>query len=124
MQIVSAGVLLESCSSLPMIKVNPQNKLLKIPVSQFSDKSNLLIVRSSVLENDILLVKNQNEYKALYLKCTHEGVGLTVTEKKIYCTAHGSAFDFNGNVIKDPALRPLAQLQTETDNETIIIHLT
>jgi Rieske Fe-S protein len=123
MQIVGTAVLLESCSSLPMIKVNPQNKVLKVPVKDFTDKSNLLVVRSKTLENDILLVKNENKYRALYLKCTHEGVGLTATDKKIYCTAHGSVFDFEGNVVKEPALRPLTQLPTEADNENIIIHL-
>ena len=63
-------------------------------------------------------------YKALYLKCTHEGVGLTPTTSKIFCSAHGSTFDLNGNVIKEPALRPLKSFPTEIVNNQIIIHLT
>lgn len=124
MAFVGAGVLLESCSTaLPLVKIAPANKSLTIPLSKFSDKNNLLIVRSSTLENDILLIKQENGYKALYLKCTHEGVGLTATGAKIFCPAHGSVFDFDGKVLKEPALRPLTIFQTETTNENVIIHL-
>ena len=124
MVLMGAGILLESCSpGLPLVKAIPDNKSLSIPLNKFSDKNNLLIVRSSSLENDILLIKNGDAYKALNLKCTHEGVGLTATDKKIFCSAHGSVFDFNGNVVKEPALRPLTEFHTETTNDNIIIHL-
>jgi len=121
---MGAGMLLESCAtSLPLVKASPKDRSLFIPISKFSDKSKMLVVRSSSLENDILLVKNNDEFKALYLKCTHEGVGLTATDKNIVCSAHGSTFDFKGNVLKEPALRPLQQFQTEVTDENIIIHL-
>jgi len=124
MGLVSTSLLLESCgSSLPLVKTNPENKALSVPLNKFSINNNLVIVRSGSLENDILLIKNQNEYKALYLRCTHEGVGLTATDKKIFCSAHGSVFDFQGNVVKEPALKPLQQFQTEVSNENVIIHL-
>ena len=122
MAFIGAGVLLESCSpGLPLLKTASDTKTLSVPLSKFS--GNLLVVRGSGLENDILLVKKENGYKALNLKCTHEGVGLTATDKKIFCSAHGSVFDFNAKVIKEPALRPLTEFQTETTNENIIIHL-
>jgi len=122
MAFMGAGVLLESCSpGLPLLKTAAENKTLSVPLNKFS--GNLLVVRGGGLENDILLVKNQNGYKALNLKCTHEGVGLTATDKKIFCSAHGSVFDFNGKVVKEPALRSLTEFRTETTNENIIIHL-
>ncbi len=124
MAFMGAGVLLESCSAgLPLVKAIPDNKSLSIPLNKFSEKNNLLIVRSSGLENDILLIKNGSGYKALNLKCTHEGVGLTATDKKIFCSAHGSVFDFDGKVLKEPALRPLTEFHTETTNDNVIIHL-
>jgi cytochrome b6-f complex iron-sulfur subunit len=125
MGLVGVSMLLESCAgSLPLVKVTEKEQSLLIPVSKFSEKNNLLVVRSSSLENDILLVKNSDGYKALYLKCTHEGVGLTPTDKNIVCSAHGSTFDFSGKVLKEPALRPLRQFTTEITDENIIIHLT
>ena len=124
MGLASVGVLLESCATgLPMVKATPQNQSLSVSLDKFSGNNNLVILRSTSLENDILLVKNNNDYKALYLKCTHEGVGLTATDKKIICSAHGSTFDFEGNVMKEPALRPLRQFRTEVTNDNIIIHL-
>lgn len=124
MGLIGAAILLESCgSSLPLVKTAPGNKSLSIPVNKFLGNNNLVIIRSSSLENDILLVKDKNEYRALNLRCTHEGVGLTATDKKIFCTAHGSVFDFRGNVVKEPALKPLQQFRTEISNENIIIHL-
>jgi len=124
MGLIGAGLLLEGCAtSLPLVKTTPKDRSLFIPISKFSGNSKMLIVRSSSLENDILLIKNENEFKALYLKCTHEGVGLTATDKNIVCPSHGSTFDFMGNVLKEPALRPLQQFQTEISNENILIHL-
>jgi Rieske Fe-S protein len=124
MALMGAGVLLESCSpGLPLLKATAENKTLTVPLNKFSGTNNLLVVRGSGLENDILLIKNENGFKALNLKCTHEGVGLTATDKKIFCSAHGSVFDFNGKVVKEPALRPLTVFPTEINNETIIIHL-
>jgi cytochrome b6-f complex iron-sulfur subunit len=124
MGLIGTAVLLESCgSSLPLVKTIPENKTLSIPESKFSNNNNLVVVRSSSFENDILLIKDHTGYRALNLRCTHEGVGLTATDKKIFCTAHGSIFDFQGNVVKEPALRPLTQFRTEILNENIVIHL-
>jgi len=124
MGIIGAGLLLESCAtSLPLVKATPKGRSLFIPLSRFSGESKMMIVRSSSLENDILLIKEENEFRALSLKCTHEGVGLTATDKTIVCPAHGSTFDFKGNVLKEPALRPLQQFQTEISNENVLIHL-
>jgi len=122
---VAMGLMLESCStSLPVLKVSPADKRIVVGLDKFAPQSNLLLVRSSSLENDILLVKKEDSYKAINMRCTHEGVGLTATDKRIVCSAHGSLFDFDGNVLKEPALRPLTQFKTETRDGNIIIHLT
>jgi len=121
----SFGVLLEACSaSMPLLKITSSDTgILKIPSEKFSVSNTMLIVRSSKLENDILLLKKQGSFKALYLHCTHENQPLTPTSSKIYCTAHGSEFDLEGNVLKEPALKPLKQFRTEEINNEIIIHL-
>ncbi|MBK0378504.1 QcrA and Rieske domain-containing protein [Mucilaginibacter segetis] len=126
--LTAAGVsLLEGCTaSLPLIKadVAKSSDLMISPDSFLPGKGNMLVVRSKQLECDILLIKNEDTYKALYLKCTHEGVGLTPTANKIFCSAHGSVFDLDGKVVKEPALRPLKTFNTQFINNQIIIHLT
>lgn len=117
--------LLESCSApLPMIKTaNTKEGRVEVGTDNFAH-GNMLVVRTKQLEYDILLIKNSETYKALYLRCTHEGVGLTPAANKIFCSAHGSVFDLDGKVVKEPALRPLKTYQTEVINNQIIIHLT
>lgn len=83
----------------------------------------MVIVRGNGMENDILLIKKENAYKALYMKCTHEGIGLTATATKLVCPAHGSFFDLEGNALKEPAHIPLKQFPTEVENGNIFIHL-
>jgi cytochrome b6-f complex iron-sulfur subunit len=41
----------------------------------------------------------------------------------LYCSAHGSTFDLQGNVTHEPASRPLKQYRTEKVNNEIIIYL-
>jgi len=119
------SMLLESCgTSVPLFKTNTHNDSISIPVNEFSGGKNMVIVRVPKLENDILLVKKEDHFNALNLRCTHEGYGLTPTSKRIVCSAHGSTFDFDGNVLKEPALKPLKKFNTEIIDNNIIIHLT
>ena len=122
----SGASLLESCATpLPLVKdTGSSASEVAVDTANFiPGKVTMLVVRTKQLENDILLVKNGETYKALYLRCTHEGVGLTPTANKIYCTSHGSVFDLDGKVQKEPALRPLKTYNTEVINNKIIIHL-
>ena len=121
----SGASLLEGCSTpLPLVNSTSTTPELQVGTENFvPGKGNMLIVRTKQLENDILLVKNGETYKALLLRCTHEGVGLTPTANKIYCTSHGSVFDLDGRVQKEPALRPLKIYNTEVINNKVIIHL-
>lgn len=126
MGLMAAGFTLSSCgTALPIIKTQKETgDILRIAVTGFTDKTNMLLVRNSSLSNDILLIKNNDRYSALYMRCTHEGVGLTATSQKIFCPSHGSEFDLEGNVVKEPALRNLKKFRTELNNNDIIIHLT
>jgi len=124
--LASTGLLLESCASqLPLIKATPDDQqLLYVPTDQFTDEQSMLVVRAKTLENDILLRKMGDEYIALYLHCTHEGMGLIPTADRIYCNAHGSVFDLDGQVVKEPAASPLKRFRTDVQNQQIRIHLT
>lgn len=122
--LMGAGMLLQGCgSSVHLFKTTVQNNKVEVPVSEFADGKSMVVVRNSSLENDILLVKKNDQYSALNLRCTHEGFGLTTTSNKIVCSAHGSTFDFEGNVLKEPALKPLKKFNTRVTNDKIIIDL-
>ncbi len=126
MGLMAAGALMESCGTSAPLIVKPEvaENRIAVPLSSFSQNNNFVLVRNKALESDILLVKKEEGYKAIYMLCTHEGIELSVAGKKLVCPAHGSMFDFDGNVLREPALRPLKQFKTFVDKENIIIQLT
>jgi nitrite reductase/ring-hydroxylating ferredoxin subunit len=86
-----------------------------VPVS-FFETSNLAIVRDNQAEFDILLVKKSEDlFEAIYMKCSHRENPLTATETGLYCSAHGSIFDLDGNVKKEPATAPLQKFPVDFD---------
>ena len=115
---------LSSCSPLPVYKTSLTNKRVNVPLTSFAE-SNLVIVRDLQVPYDVLVVKKSDtEYNALYLKCTHRDNPVTATKTGLHCPSHGSTFDLDGNVTKEPALQPLKKFKTEiTDNNSITIDL-
>lgn len=107
---------------LPVMKVESTKGLIKVPFSAFTEKNNAVIVRNSQLEFDILLVKSGNTFNALQMKCSHQDNPLTANASGLFCSAHGSTFDLQGNVTKEPALQPLKKYKTELTESTIIIN--
>ena len=114
---------LTGCASLPIyVGVKEQDKI-KIPFSSFKE-SKILIVRNNKMEFDILLVKNsESNVSALLMKCTHQDNALTANTSGLFCSAHGSTFDLQGKVTKEPALTPLKKFKTEINNQIITVLL-
>ncbi|HEY9008328.1 QcrA and Rieske domain-containing protein [Ohtaekwangia sp.] len=114
---------LTSCSSLPIYKTNLSQKMVRVPVANFAE-SNLVIVRDLQVPFDILLVKkSETEYNAVYMKCSHQENPVTATKTGLYCSSHGSTFDLDGNVTKEPALKPLKKFKTQLQENQILIDL-
>ena len=117
--------MLNSCAPLPVIKTSSKDKTLLIPESSFVDKQNLLIIKNSNFDFDILLVKKKdNTYNALYMQCSHENQPLSATKSGLFCSSHGSAFNLEGEVTVQPATKPLKKFKTQIENNNIIIYLT
>lgn len=114
---------LSSCSSLPIYKTNLSQKAVDVPLSNFAE-SNLVIVRDLQVPYDILLVKKSDQdYRAIYMKCSHRENPVTATKSGLYCPSHGSTFDLDGNVTKEPATEPLHKFKTEIKDQQLTIDL-
>ena len=112
---------LTSCSSLPVYKTKLGGKSVDVPLTSFVE-SNLVIVRDLQMPFDILLVKkSEQEYNAIYMKCSHEENPLTATKTGLYCSSHGSSFDLDGKVLKEPAPKPLTTFETKLNENSISI---
>lgn len=114
---------LTSCSSLPIYKTDLTKKIVEVPLTSFAE-SNVVIVRDMQVPFDILAVKkSEQEYNAVYMKCSHQENPVTATRSGLYCSSHGSTFDLDGNVTKEPALKPLKRFKTELKETTLSIDL-
>ena len=123
---IAAGIL-QGCTSIPLVAATPDKGKVSLQISAF-EKSNLVLLRPKNLGNDVLIVREKKDasefnYHSLLMQCTHQQQPLNVSGNSIHCPAHGSEFDLEGNVTKEPALRPLKKFITAVDGDTITIDL-
>ena len=108
---------------MPIYKTNLNQKIVTVPLTLFVE-SNLVIVRDMQVLYDILLVKkSEQNYLAIYMKCTHQENPVTATPTGLFCSAHGSRFDLEGNVTKEPAVDALKKFKIEQTENQILIDL-
>ena len=117
------GVLLDSCSVPHYIfKAAIQEDTLLVPMENLKGVQSL-ILRNRELPYDILVVKYEGNYTALQMLCTHNDVALSFTGNKLICNGHGSEFDLQGKVLRDPAARQLTSYRTSVERDNLVIHL-
>lgn len=123
--------LLEACTTQKyMANIPVENNKITIPKSEFKlikknkTKEHKFIVIKTILSYPIALYKiNDNEYKALYLQCTHQGCEVTPADNMLVCPCHGAEYKPTGAVNQGPAELPLRIFNTSTDSENIYILL-
>lgn len=115
---------LAGCASgLPVVKGSVEGTAIKVPKKSFGP-DNKVIVKLDKLEHNILVVRQgEDQYKALYLQCTHFNNGLTVGTSSLFCSLHGSRFNFNGEVIQEPAPKALRSFPTTFTEKDVFIQL-
>lgn len=89
----------------------------------FTAEVNGLLLREKKLPYDILLIKTNEGYSALYMLCTHNSVALTSNKHSIICTDHGSEFNFDGSVKKGPATTRLHKFKVTEEDGKVVVHL-
>lgn len=82
-------------------------------------------VGGSYVDNGIIIGRiSSTEFVAVSAACTHQGttINFQLNNKRFYCNSHGSAFDFNGNVIQGPASRALNKYNTSFSGNTLRVY--
>ncbi len=116
--------LLQSCTSLPMLRTSSVDKNIVINKSKLDPEKNLFVLRNDDLQYDVLLVKNKDAgYHALYMQCTHQDNPVTANDKGLNCSVHGSTFDLEGKVTGGPAMHELKKYTVTEKNENLIINI-
>ena len=97
--------------------------VMSVPMKAFNDQQTLQVQTYNFKEPLILIRKNENEVKALLMRCTHKGVELEKIGDQLVCPAHGSIFDFDGKVIQSPAGEALTSFPAVTDGRTVLVKI-
>jgi nitrite reductase/ring-hydroxylating ferredoxin subunit len=115
---------LQGCAAIPVVKTSPVNRKMRVAISSFQESQYVLVRQPNSMADDILLVKKSDTlYNALLLQCTHQQQPLTVSGNTINCPTHGSTFDLDGKVQKEPATVPLTRYETSIEGDVVVIDL-
>jgi len=122
---------LSSCSATRYASGTLEPMGISIPAADFITSSKgkgvtrqSIIIHHDNLEFPIYLFRtNDNNYTALWMKCTHQGAELNASGDHLYCSSHGSEFDSNGKATHGPAEKNLRSFPVTLQNEKIIIEL-
>ena len=127
-----AGVtLLQSCASSQILSREIKDSDLLVPISDFiiqkgakTEFKKYIIIQNEILQFPICVYRfNEAEYKALLMKCTHQGAELQVYGDKLQCAAHGSEFSNVGTVESGPANTDLRNFPVIIENNILKISL-
>lgn len=125
-------LVLDSCKTIHYTNGTINGNKITAPLSEFTQTNkqgketfrSYILVRHDSLQYPICVYRfSNNEYKALWLSCTHQGAELQVLGDTLVCQAHGSEFDNKGKVTSGPADKDLRSFEVYTDNQLLTIVL-
>jgi Rieske Fe-S protein len=125
------AALFQSCGTTKLLGGKITGDNLVVPVSDFETKNGTAVYfkKYVVVQNDLLQYPvciyrfNEQEYTALWMRCTHQGTELQVFGDKLQCPAHGSEFDNRGSVQSGPADIKLRTFPVTIENGQLKISL-
>ena len=121
------SALFQGCGSIHYAASSIEVNKIKVNKAEFIDTKNgerkFVVVRSESLQFPICIYKQNSEYVAVYMQCTHQGCELQPNKSSLVCPCHGSEFSTDGKVMSPPADKDLKQFKISTTNENIYIEL-
>jgi Rieske Fe-S protein len=118
---------LAGCAGTKYLTAPIDGDSLVVPTQSFVGEKGILkyiVVQNDQLEYPICVYRfSENDYKALLMKCTHQGTELQVFGDRLQCPAHGSEFTNTGSVQNGPADRPLRTFNVTVVDQQIKIKL-
>lgn len=127
-----AGVsALTSCAGTKYLPAVLDDGFMLVPLDAFQiNKENQVRFRPYVVAHNESLQYpigvfrlSDTEFKALWMRCTHQGTELQVFGDRLQCPAHGSEFTHSGTVQNGPADDPLRTFPVQIEAKTLKINL-
>jgi cytochrome b6-f complex iron-sulfur subunit len=79
--------------------------------------------RTAMPEIPVLIIHDEQGFKALSLVCPHLGCSVTLTDEGFTCPCHGSRFYSDGSLRNGPASHPLSSMKVEVNEAGhLILH--
>lgn len=129
MGLLAAPALMQGCGATKYLNASIENSDMIVPLDAFAGKDNGSFRSYVVIENEILQFPicvyriSSEEYKALWMQCTHQGNELQVFGDMLQCPAHGSEFTRTGAVQNGPADMSLKTFPVTIANDKLMISL-
>lgn len=127
----TVSTLLSSCMATRYIPGKLLNDGLMVNKEEFiiKEKKNagyrsFIIVRNDALTYPVFIYRfSDQEYSAVWMRCTHQGTELQASGDSLQCPAHGSAFNNKGEVTSGPAGNSLRIFPVTVTNTELFIDL-
>ena len=124
-------LVLTNCQSTHYATGSIEANGIVVPISEFTYlKKEQTVIRPYILvQNDTLEFPiyvyrfSENEYSALWMKCTHQGSELQASGDHLHCPSHGSEFNNKGTVSQGPAEKNLKSFPVTVGDGKIKIDL-
>ncbi|RMG17429.1 MAG: Rieske (2Fe-2S) protein [Bacteroidetes bacterium] len=129
---LAGSSLLPACAGVTYIAATPSEEGLEIPLSAFEIPHkkgmryrSVVVLTHSRLQYPIAVFRSPDSgYRALWMKCTHQGTELNAYSGRLQCPAHGSEFDTKGKVLNGPAEAGLRSFPVHLKDDRLSIQLT
>lgn len=129
--LMGTSFFLEGCTAPKYLHAELEDKFLVVPLSAFEverkEKNKFrkyIVAYNNRLQYPVSIFRHSDtEYRALLMKCTHQGTELQVFGDRLQCPAHGSEFTQNGEVQNGPAGSPLRSFPVHIDGTTLKIDM-
>ncbi|MEB2780558.1 Rieske (2Fe-2S) protein [Algoriphagus sp. C2-6-M1] len=132
LSLIAGASSLTSCAGTKYLPAALEGGFMLVPLDAFlvNAEDNLdnyrpyLVAHNESLQYPIAVFRNsETDYRALWMRCTHQGTELQVFGDRFQCPAHGSEFTNTGAVQNGPADSPLRSFPVQIEANSIKIDL-
>lgn len=112
-----------ACSSIPLYQLADtvaDTTPFVVPKSALEPEGRVVIA-GKALSASVLLARQDQNYTAVEMICTHRGCAVHLQRERLVCPCHGSEFKLNGEVTQGPAATPLRQYRVYEDGDNLRI---
>ncbi len=112
-----------ACSSLPLYRLDDgvsDTTPFIVPKSAL-EPDGRVVIEGKALSASILLARQDQNYTAVEMICTHRGCAVHLQRDRLVCPCHGSEFKLNGEVTQGPAAVPLHRYAVHENGDNLRI---